>query len=158
MSRTIEVIARGLLRHGRFVLACRDVSRGYLSLPGGHVDAGETMRAACEREFLEETGLRVTATDCLAVADVAFVQGGVPVQEVTVVFHVEPGDRMSEVGDKPSAVASREPRIEFEWVAIGEIARRDFRPGCIKDWICNEIGETAQAAQPIRFLEQHREK
>lgn len=34
--------------------------KGYWSLPGGLVEAGETLEAAVKREILEETGLRVT--------------------------------------------------------------------------------------------------
>jgi 8-oxo-dGTP diphosphatase len=33
--------------------------KGYWSLPGGLVEAGETLEAAVKREILEETGLRV---------------------------------------------------------------------------------------------------
>jgi 8-oxo-dGTP diphosphatase len=36
--------------------------KGYWSLPGGLVEAGETLEAAVKREILEETGLRVTPT------------------------------------------------------------------------------------------------
>ncbi|MFI0736833.1 NUDIX domain-containing protein [Streptomyces sp. NPDC021100] len=37
--------------------------KGRLALPGGHVDPGETSRAAAVRELLEETGVRVDADD-----------------------------------------------------------------------------------------------
>lgn len=40
-----------------------DPHAGLLALPGGHVDAGETSRAAAARELLEETGVRVDADD-----------------------------------------------------------------------------------------------
>ena len=32
---------------------------GYWSVPAGHVEAGETLHAACVREVLEETGVRL---------------------------------------------------------------------------------------------------
>ncbi|HBU39028.1 MAG TPA: NUDIX hydrolase [Acidimicrobiaceae bacterium] len=34
--------------------------QGYWSIPGGHVEPGETWQEAVEREVLEETGLRAT--------------------------------------------------------------------------------------------------
>jgi ADP-ribose pyrophosphatase YjhB (NUDIX family) len=42
---------------------------GQWSLPGGAVELGETLRAATEREALEETGLSVTAGEVLDVFD-----------------------------------------------------------------------------------------
>ena len=52
-----------LARRGRAPLL------GHWSLPGGVVELGETLRAAAEREALEETGLRVEAGEVLEVLD-----------------------------------------------------------------------------------------
>jgi 8-oxo-dGTP diphosphatase len=43
--------------------------QGEWSLPGGAVELGETLRAAAEREALEETGLNVKAGEVLEVLD-----------------------------------------------------------------------------------------
>lgn len=48
---------------GRLLLIRRghEPGKGLWSLPGGRVEAGESVTAAVEREVLEETGLRVRA-------------------------------------------------------------------------------------------------
>ncbi|WSU13293.1 NUDIX hydrolase [Streptomyces sp. NBC_01116] len=44
-----------------------DPHKGMNALPGGHVDPGESSRAAAARELLEETGVQVDASDLMLV-------------------------------------------------------------------------------------------
>ncbi len=55
---TVGVVSR----EGRFLIARRrpgDSFAGYWEFPGGKVNPGEELRAALERELLEELGIRV---------------------------------------------------------------------------------------------------
>lgn len=51
----------------RKVLLTQRADNGRWCLPGGHMESGESAAEACEREVLEETGLKVCATRLLGV-------------------------------------------------------------------------------------------
>jgi 8-oxo-dGTP pyrophosphatase MutT (NUDIX family) len=123
----IEMIARGVLMHGSRVLLCRSVKGGYLYLPGGHIEFAESARAAVEREFLEETGLRVRAGDVLLASEASFATAKRVHHELSLVFHVE-----HVAGQLPKTVKSREKKIGFEWVDLAAVVDLDVRPGAHK--------------------------
>lgn len=54
-----------LIRDDKLLLVKRkyDPDAGYWSIPGGHVDLGERVEEAAEREILEETGFKVKISD-----------------------------------------------------------------------------------------------
>jgi ADP-ribose pyrophosphatase YjhB (NUDIX family) len=57
----IPCVGAVVVHEGRLLVVRRghDPGRGLWSVPGGRVEAGESLEAACAREVLEETGLRV---------------------------------------------------------------------------------------------------
>jgi ADP-ribose pyrophosphatase YjhB (NUDIX family) len=60
----VEVAVGAIVRRGDALLLVRrgrGPGAGRWSVPGGRVQPGETLRAAVEREVLEETGVRVRA-------------------------------------------------------------------------------------------------
>ena len=60
-----------IVASGRIVLIKRGHAPllGEWSIPGGMLELGETVRQGTEREALEETGLRIRATELLGVFD-----------------------------------------------------------------------------------------
>ena len=121
-----EVIARGLLTRGLFVLVCRNLAKGYCYLPGGHVEPGELSAESLVREFAEETGLKINPGRPALVAEVVFGKKG---HEINTVFHVE------HRGPPPEVVQSQEPDIGFEWLDAAAIVDADLRPRAIKAWL-----------------------
>ncbi|HLE65809.1 MAG TPA: NUDIX hydrolase [Burkholderiales bacterium] len=61
-------VAAVIERGGRFLFVEEDADgRRVLNQPAGHLDAGESLVAACSREVLEETAHRFTPTGLLGV-------------------------------------------------------------------------------------------
>jgi 8-oxo-dGTP diphosphatase len=70
-DRPIVGVGAVIVEENRVLLARRGnpPRAGQWSLPGGVVELGETLRAAAEREALEETGLIVKAGEVIEVLD-----------------------------------------------------------------------------------------
>ncbi|MFX1574367.1 MAG: NUDIX hydrolase [Promethearchaeota archaeon] len=60
-----------LIRDNKLLLIKRkyDPDAGFWSIPGGHLDLGEKVRKAAEREAYEETGFKVKTTKLAGIID-----------------------------------------------------------------------------------------
>jgi ADP-ribose pyrophosphatase YjhB (NUDIX family) len=125
---SIEFIARGCVIRNSRVLLCRNVKHGYLYLPGGHVEFGESAGRALAREFLEECGAPVRVGALQLVSEGSFATKKREHHEINLVFHVE-------LLGKSERIRSKESGIEFEWVDLSAVVDFDIRPASAKAWL-----------------------
>ena len=138
----IEFIARGLWLHGSRVLLCQNLDKEYYYLPGGHIEFAESAAAAVEREFLEESGLKVTAGQLLLITEGAFQTKKRRHHEFNLIFACGrrwdgSPSRLSGKSDMPPTIRSREKHIGFEWVDLAAAVDLDIRPLSIKAWLAS---------------------
>lgn len=120
----IENLARGVYVADGHVLLCRPKTGGYTYLPGGHIEFGETSRAALVREMKEETGLDATAGDLLGVVESQFDQKGKRHCEISLVYRLALARGLSPADPVPS----REGWIEFVWWPVAKLAEANLLP------------------------------
>src|SRR5215471_14049338 len=104
---------------GRSVLLARRGApplQGQWSIPGGAVELGETLRAAAEREALEETGLVVKADEVLEVLDRI-----IPGADGRTQFHYVLVDFVCRV--RGGELRAGGDAAEVAWAAENELAR-----------------------------------
>ncbi|MDI5984840.1 NUDIX domain-containing protein [Halomonas sp. M4R5S39] len=71
-SRPVAAVSAVLVSEGRLLMVRRrhPPNAGRLALPGGKIEAGESLGDAAVRELLEETGLHATPCEVLTAIDV----------------------------------------------------------------------------------------
>jgi len=108
---------------GRIVVVRRGQapSRGLWSLPGGRVEAGETLAQAVRREVKEETGLDV---------DVQQVIGRIDIPHGTLVYDVT-DFAATVVSGATSSLLAGDDAIDARWVTRPELAALDSTPGLV---------------------------
>lgn len=112
----------GLIFNGDTVLLiCRGKApaAGQWSLPGGKLEAGESLHSACAREIREETGISATATQIVAVVERRLEN-----------FHYVIIDFIAELtlgaGVQPLFASDAG---DARWVAVAELAHYDLVEG-----------------------------
>jgi mutator protein MutT len=117
MSRTLLVVAGAFVRDGLLLLTRRpegDPLAGFWELPGGKVEDGETPEEALAREWREEIGVEVEASEPLT-----FVSGAPNGRHVTLLVYLV---RVLRGEPRPLGVA------EVRWTKPQEAARLPLLP------------------------------
>ncbi len=124
--------AGGILVHEGKVLLQRKVHEAIWAVPGGRVEARETVEAALAREFMEELGWAVVVGRRLWAFENTFEHDGTLIAQLEHYFQIE-------FADPPEAIVPHDATLSFCWASRGELERLDVRPGAIKDMLINTV-------------------
>jgi ADP-ribose pyrophosphatase YjhB (NUDIX family) len=114
-----KVRASGLFLDERGVLLGRHVGHEFYTLIGGSWEYGETLEEAVEREFLEETGMRVHASQLLFVAQLHTTNEHV----LDMIFRVS-----SATGREDAVREESGSLLDLHFVPIQELTRTNLEP------------------------------
>jgi 8-oxo-dGTP diphosphatase len=137
----IRLLARGVLRSGRFLLLAHNKTKAHTFLPGGRIEPGEPARAALAREFREETGLHVRVGEFLGTVEHTWQVEGRRHHELNLIFEVT-----ARATDHRKTVKSREEHLEFFWRNLSRLAAANLQPAPLRKWLPRAL----QSAGPLR--------
>ena len=148
-SPQIELIARAVLVHGSYLLACKNPRAGCLYLPGGHIEFGESAATALTRELQEETGLEIRVGELGLITEERFTDHkGSEHHEINLVFHVEPREPFDLAGSTPPPpIPSLEDKIAFQWIDMAAIVDLPLYPDAIRAWLVAGAGSTERGTR-----------
>lgn len=128
----IHFIARGLLVQGDNVILCRVKNKDWYFLPGGHIESGESSKAALFREIKEESSIVVNEALFIGVCETIFLYDEEFSQhEVDFVFQVAIPEGV--------AIASKEDHLEYVVIKKEDFMDCKIFPEKMKDGICEWI-------------------
>lgn len=100
----------------------------HFTVPGGHVQVGETTRETIVREYKEETGLDVEVDKLMATYENFFKYNGKDVQQILMVYKVSLKNNEQKIKLNPD-----NERTKYKWLNLNEIDNYFLYPkGIIK--------------------------
>lgn len=138
MTKTIEVITRGVFVKNGMILLCRTKGAPNTYLPGGHVEFEEKAAYSLRREIREELGVDSQVGRFLGAVENSFLQNGARHCEINIVFSLD--IPALNPGKNPVAV---EHHVEFSWVSLSGLSEAQIEPsvlcGLLPEWISSDI-------------------
>lgn len=121
----IEIVVRGVCISNARLLVCRNVSRGNVYLPGGHVEWGETSPAALSREWREELGCDCTPGRFLGILEQRYGD----TCELGLYFLCTSPTLEATA---PTPPPSSEPHIAFAWLPLADLPTSPLLPAPLR--------------------------
>lgn len=114
------LLVRAVIIHDGRLLVARSDGTDFVFLPGGHVERGESLGAALDRELQEEIGLVPVHQEYAGFVEHAWRDKGVPVLELNHCF--------SASLPAGAEIASKERGLSFQWVPLAKLAQARLQP------------------------------
>lgn len=130
---SIENIARVFVLKDNHVLLCKVKTKSHWFFPGGHVELGETTRAALLREIKEELNNELEDVELVGIQENTFSDERGEHQEVNIIFSAK---------IKDENIKCCEGHLEFCWLSLDKVKETDIKPETMKEaflrWVENK--------------------
>ena len=128
-----------IIKDNKLLLVDMDDS-GFLCLPGGYVELGETTEVAVKRELLEEVGKKFDIIEYLGVVENYFINKySKKIHEISFYYLMTP---IENIGTNNFTIVGNDKghkiKLDFKWIDLKEINNYDIRPSFIKEILNNE--------------------
>lgn len=115
-------------------------------LPGGHIEFGESAKAALIREIEEETGSTIQVRNFLAAVEHQWQGKQHQHCEINLIFLMTSIDLSSQ-----KTPESREPNIEFLWHPLNDLASINLQPSVLRTKLQQWVGADIQSQWDSTF-------
>ena len=128
-----------IIKNNKLLFVDMDDS-GFLCLPGGYVELGETTEDAVKRELLEEVGKKFNISKYLGVVENYFINKySKKVHEISFYYLMSPIENIDTnnftitENDKGHKI-----KLDFKWIDLKEVNNYDIRPSFLKQILESE--------------------
>lgn len=131
----IEIIARAVIINGNEILLCHtpNDSPRYYFLPGGHVEIGERIEDALNREMKEEIGTEIVSPEFLGFFENFYSQEEKNKHEINFLY------KTSLTSPNPENVKSQESHVFISWVEIDKLPTINLLPETIRQFLIRDF-------------------